>query len=66
MRSLCMKTKSSSHSLQLEKAHMQLERTHRSQINKSLKKNFFKFVLNCGIQGSLHGMNVALYLDIEN
>lgn len=51
------------HSLQLEKAHMQLEKTHHSQINK-LKK--IKFVLNCGVQGSLHGMDVALYLGIES
>lgn len=62
-RSLRMGTKQL-HSLQLEKAHMQLEKTHHSQINKLKKK--IKFVLNCGVQGSLHGMDVALYLGIES
>ena len=66
VRSLHVGTKSSSHSPQLEEAHVQLEKTHHSQINKSLKKFVFKFVLNCGVQGSLHGMDVALYLGIEN
>ena len=35
VRSLHVGTKSSSHSLQLEEAHMQLEKTHHSQTNKS-------------------------------